>query len=447
MRQQEETGAWQRCRPFVLREGDRNTTYFHAKAALRRKRNRIKMLEDSEGFKHRSREGLHKVVTDYFAQLFSTSRPEITIDMVDFIHQRLSEDMIAHLSRPYIREEVEVALADMHPGKSPGPDGLPAMFYKKFWDLIGDDVCEVVLNFLNNGFLPKEINFTHVALIPKTKTPSKMTELRPISLCNVSYKLISKTLANRLKMILPSIIDETQSDFVPGRLITNNILLSSEVFHFMRHSQAKKRGIMALKLDMSKAYDRIEWDYLACMLIRMGFPAIFVDRVMQCVTTVKYAFLINGEVSDVLVPSRGLRQGDPSPYLFLICAEGLGALIKKAHEDRFIHGVSIARNAPVLTHLFFADDSMIFGRASVREAVATLGILKHYETLSGQIVNMARVRYLLVNDYLVKSKVVLVRFWALKKFLVMINILGSLLYSKDQKRLLFWILRRGFGKN
>lgn len=91
----------------------------------------------------------------------------------------------------------------------------------------------------------------------------------------------------------------------------------------------------------------------------------------------------------MIVPTRGLRQGDPlSPYLFLICAEGLGALIKKAHEGNVIHGVSIARKAPLITHLFFADDSMIFGRASVRDAEAILGILKHYESLSGQMVYM-----------------------------------------------------------
>lgn len=88
--------------------------------------------------------------------------------MVDFINKRLSDDMVAHLARPYIRVEVEAALAEMHPCKSPGPDGMPALFYKKFWDLIGDDVCDVVLNFLNNGFLPKEINFTHVAKVQES---------------------------------------------------------------------------------------------------------------------------------------------------------------------------------------------------------------------------------------------------------------------------------------
>lgn len=105
-----------------------------------------------------------------------------------------------------------------------------------------------MLDFLNHGCIPDDINYTNVALIPKTKNPSKMIDLRPISLCNVSYKLISKVLANRLKVILPDIIDENQSAFVPGRLITDNILLSSEVFHYMKHNHAKKRGILAPSL-------------------------------------------------------------------------------------------------------------------------------------------------------------------------------------------------------
>lgn len=199
---------------------------------------------------------------------------------------------------------------------------------------------------------------------------------------------MAKVLANRLKSFLPELISENRSAFVPGRLITDNILLSSEVFHFLSNNHAKRLGFMALKLDMSKAYDRIEWDFLACVMIRMGFWASWISRVMHCVTTVKYSFLVNGVASEVVVPKRGLRQGDPlSPYLFLLCAEGLGKLIEKAHNDNLLHGISISRRAPVLSHLLFADDSMVFARANVREADAIMGILQKYESLSGQKFN------------------------------------------------------------
>lgn len=110
--------------------------------------------------------------------------------------------------RPFQRGEIEEALSEMQACKSAGPDGFPTLFYKNFWSMVGDDICGLVLNFLNNGTMPDDLNHTHVVLIPKIKNPTKMTDLRPISLCNVSYKLISKVLANRLKGFLPQIVDE-----------------------------------------------------------------------------------------------------------------------------------------------------------------------------------------------------------------------------------------------
>lgn len=146
----------------------------------------------------------------------------------------------------------------MHLGKSPGPNGLSVLFYSKFWDLVGDEVCEIVIRFLSYGGMSENVNATTVVLIPKVKKPKEMKDLRPISLCNISYKLISKVLANRLKSFLPEIIEDNQCAFVPGRLITDNVLIALEVFHFMKISAARKNGFMALKLDMSKAYDRIK---------------------------------------------------------------------------------------------------------------------------------------------------------------------------------------------
>jgi hypothetical protein len=135
---------------------------------------------------------------------------------------------------------------------------------------MGDEVCQAVINTLNSGFLPDELNMTYIALIPKIKNPSSVTEFRPISLCNVLYKLISKVLANRLKRILPLIISQTQSAFIPGRLITDNILAAYETLHTMHSRMKGKKGFMAVKLDISKAYDRVEWGFLKEAMKRMG---------------------------------------------------------------------------------------------------------------------------------------------------------------------------------
>ena len=142
--------------------------------------------------------------------------------------QRITTDMKEELSRPYSVEEVKVALFQMGPTKVPGPDGMNALFYQKFWHIVGNDVSSAVLDFLNSGIKIPEINYTHIVLIPKVKSPEKMTDFRPISLCNVIYKIISKVIANRLKTILPQLISPIQSAFVPGRLITDNVLLAYE---------------------------------------------------------------------------------------------------------------------------------------------------------------------------------------------------------------------------
>ena len=134
----------------------------------------------------------------------------------------------------------------------------------------------------------------------------QVIKFRPISLCNVIYKLISKVLVNRLKSLLPSIVSENQSAFQARRVITDNILMAFETLHYMKTQQNGSTGFMALKLDISKAYDRVEWSFLECLLRKLGFHNRWVDLMMECITTVSYSILINGETSQTIYPSRGL---------------------------------------------------------------------------------------------------------------------------------------------
>ena len=177
---------------------------------------------------------------------------------MDKVQPRISVAMNAVLEADYTREEVKAALDHIGDLKAPGPDGMPAIVFKRHWHFMGDRVVEEVLAFLNGGDIPLGWNDTMVVLIPKVKSPSRIKDLRPISPCNVLYKVVSKVIANRLKTILPDLISQNQSAFVPGRLITDNILMAFEVSHFLMNKRAGKEAYVAVKVDMSKAYDRVD---------------------------------------------------------------------------------------------------------------------------------------------------------------------------------------------
>ena len=223
----------------------------------------------------------------------------------------------------------------------------------------------------------------------QSENPSKIKDLRPTGLCNVVYKLCFKVIANRLKLVLPDIISDNQSAFVPGRLITDNVLIAYELSHVLLNKKRGGEGIEAMKADMSKAYDRVEWDFLRAMLLKLGFGTRWIDLVMNCVTIVRYQIKITGELTEQFTPTRGLRQGDPSsPYLFVICAEGLSALLHDAKASGRIGGVKICPTAPMVSHLLFADNSVLLLKAKREEAEALRDILDLYESCSGQCINL-----------------------------------------------------------
>ena len=179
--------------------------------------------------------------------------------------------MNKELIRPFTEEEVTKALHQIHPTKALGPNGISTVFFHKYWSIVGTNITNMVLNVLNQNLPMATINKTNIVLIPKTAHPSKMTEFRPISLCNVAYKLISKTLANHLKAILPIVITENQSVFTSDRLITNNVLVAFELMHCLNHKTEGKDCFMSVKLNMSNAFDRIEWGFVRGVMERLGF--------------------------------------------------------------------------------------------------------------------------------------------------------------------------------
>ncbi|XP_074318065.1 uncharacterized protein LOC141654850 [Silene latifolia] len=388
LQKQEEQYWRQRSRALWLKDGDRNTKFFHTRAGERKRKNFIAKLIDDNGVERIGDDAVSSVANEYFHQLFTTSNPSDFEGVLQGIGGRVSTQMNVVLRADYNEAEVIDALNQMHPLKAPGPDGMNGLFYQTYWSLVGPEVVGAVLAILRGERSPRDINKTNIVLIPKKKAPDKIRDFRPISLCNVVYKLVSKVLANRLKPFLGDIVSENQGAFTPGRAISDNVLIAFEAFHFMRNSR-QSEGHMAIKLDMAKAYDRVEWRFLERVLLTMGFDERWTDRVMECVSTVSFAVLINGKPSRTFRPTRGLRQGDPlSPYLFILCAEVLSDLMRRAIENNAIHGVRIAAGAPVISHLLFADDSIFFIKATEEEADVVSGILRQYESASGQLVNL-----------------------------------------------------------
>ncbi|XP_012852582.1 PREDICTED: uncharacterized protein LOC105972190 [Erythranthe guttata] len=210
-------------------------------ASSRRRRNTISGLCDSAGVWCEKEFELENIVSEYFRNIFTSEHPSMAAmeEMLGAIEPLVGDSMNKTLLEEYTQEEVKRALDEMHPLKSPGPDGFPAVFFQRFWNLVGGDVTKWVLTLLNHQEMPSKGNYTHIMLIPKCQDPRNMTQFRPISLSNVVYKIASKVIANRLKPHMNSIISESQSAFVPSRLISDNILIAYEVSHYIKRSTAE----------------------------------------------------------------------------------------------------------------------------------------------------------------------------------------------------------------
>jgi hypothetical protein len=194
----------------------------------------------------------------YFQELF-TGESQLEVDQcIQAVDHKVSESMNESLLAEVTVEEISRALQQMSPLKAPSSISFSTCFYQQNWGLIHKEVCAAIIHFFNSGMLDPRINSTHIALIPKMSNPGSVSEFQSISLCNVIFKLLSKVLANRLKTVLPAIISPTQSAFILERLITDNVIASYETMHTMQTSMWSKKGYMGLKLDMSKAYDRVE---------------------------------------------------------------------------------------------------------------------------------------------------------------------------------------------
>uniref|UniRef100_A0A2N9F767 RNase H type-1 domain-containing protein n=1 Tax=Fagus sylvatica TaxID=28930 RepID=A0A2N9F767_FAGSY len=299
----------QRSRTEWLKAGDSNTRFFHCRATQRKRRNHIHRLKNNEGVWTENQDQVPHLFLEYYTNLFTTETPSQIEKVVENIRPVVTPEMNKQLTRDFTSQEVENAMKHMAPLKAPGPDGLPPLFYQKYWHVV--------------------------------------------------------------------VVSESQSAFVPGRLITDNILVAFETLHHMHHQRQGKQGSMALKLDMSKAYDRVEWKFLERVMQQMGFHAKWVTLMMECISTVSYSILINGAPHGFVKPTRELR-----PKTVTVSKKS-STPMNRLRGKKFNHNK---------TTIFFSKSTP----QSVKQRIQTkleVPIIKHYEKYLGLPSFIGRAKY------------------------------------------------------
>lgn len=300
---------------------------------------------------------IRKAATDYFKNFFTekhSKRP--TFDNLNF--KNLSHDQAHSLTLPFSKEEIDAAVSSCASDKAPGPDGLNFRFIKSAWEIIKPDIYSMVEKFWESATLPHGSNVAFISLIPKKDFPNGFHDYRPISMVGCLYKIIAKLLARRIQLVIGSVISPFQSSFVKGRQILDGALIASEIIDSCKK---KKLPAVILKLDFHKAFDSVSWNFLEWSLSQMGFPLQWVKWIKACVNSASASILVNGSPTPPIKHQKGLRQGDPlSPFLFDIIAESLHLLFEKATSHHLWEGIEIAPGGLKISHLQYADDTIIF---------------------------------------------------------------------------------------
>lgn len=253
---------------------------------------------------------------------------------------------------------------------------------------MGQSVTEAVQEFFTTGKLLSQRNSTSVTLVPKKLNADKLSDFRPISFCNAVYKVISKILARKLEQILPLWISPSQSAFVQGRLLTENVLLATELVQGFGQQNVSSRGV--LKVDLRKAFDSVGWEFILKILEAADIPSRFVNWIKQCITSTSFSINVNGTLCGYFRGSKALRQGDPlSPSLFVIAMEVLARLLDKEFADGTI-GYHPKASDVKISSLAFADDLMIFYDGKTPSLQGITSVLSTFKRLSGLEMNIEK---------------------------------------------------------
>ncbi|KAJ9541740.1 hypothetical protein OSB04_028246 [Centaurea solstitialis] len=381
------SAARQRAKVKWLSDGDSNTRYFHQVVKEKRHAKQIYSVCNSDGTFVYDGE-VAEAFIEHFKLIIGTSDPMVdpTMPQEMFLKQLSLADAL-HMIRPIQDAEIKDAIFQIGNDKAPGSDGFSAKFFKAAWEVIGTDVLLAIHNFFYRGRLAKELNHTLLCLLPKSVNASAVADFRPIACCSVLYKCIAKVIVERIKPYLDTLVSKSQSAFIPGRRITDNILMAHELVIDYHLNKGPPR--CAFKIDLRKAYDMDCWEYLFQMLNGMSFHPMMLKWIKEMVSSTSFSIVLNGETHGHFVGKRGIRQGDPlSPYLFTIIMEGFTMILNQCIMEASNFGYHQGCADLGITHLCFADDLFVFSRGDVESVGILKKALELFSVKSGLSPNM-----------------------------------------------------------
>lgn len=350
----------------------------------------IATIKNEAGTWLEPRNDIGEFICEQFSMLFKANNITNCPCLLDYIHPCISPSENESLLTIPAHAEILQVLNSFNPSKSPCLDGMTSSFFQTHWHIVGNDVTKVIQNTFISGRISRAINRTFVILIPKVNQISCFNHIHPIGLCNKVYKIISKLLALRLKPLLPKLISPNQAAFIPGRWIGKNSLLVNEILHHMKKKKGKK-GLLAINVDLHKAFDRVDWRVLSNILSHFGFSAKVISLLHQCFAVESVEILLNGSVVGSITLERDIWQGDPLfPFLFIIFMELLSRMLYKDEEDGKINCIKISRTSLPISHLLFSDDIMLFCRADKDNANQIARCLELFCCWTGQAINFPK---------------------------------------------------------
>ncbi|KAJ9568335.1 hypothetical protein OSB04_004301 [Centaurea solstitialis] len=352
-----------------LREGDENLRYFHGCANKKLKNGRIHGL-NINGSWETNPMPIKYAVWDFFDRKFAENHP-VRPTICSRVFKKLSTEQKEGLEVPFTEQEIKKAVWSCGYNKASGPDGFTIEFVRKFWDVVGNDFVEAIKFFEQHKQIDPGSNSSFISLIPKISDPLFLSDYRPINLIGCVNKVISKVLAERLKLVLDSVISNSQTAYIKRRSILDGPLM---------------------------AFDSLNWNFLDNVYMQMGFGDKWRAWMRGCFSTAKVSVIVNGSPTKEFTMGKGVRQGDPLvPFLFILAAEGLTVAMKEAQQASIFRGVRFNNSEEDVSIFQFVDDAIFVGEWSLYNAKNLLRVLKCFEVCSGLQINLGKSRLLGVS--------------------------------------------------